>query len=122
MDKSIIPQRLAQARENLGITKAEASRRLNLSKIGYGRYESGDRTPSIQTLEVIAQCFGTSVAYLTGETDEINPDKVVITKMNSPELFNLILSVSECDDAFIRRISTYASQLLKDTKEDSAPS
>ena len=39
MSAQLIPERLKIARENLGITMAEASRRLNLSKIGYCRYE-----------------------------------------------------------------------------------
>ena len=90
MSENIISQRLISAREHLGITKAEAARRLNLSSIGYCRYEYGDRTPSIQTLEVIAQCFGTSVAYLTGETDEFAPDKIVVDKNTNRELFNLL--------------------------------
>ncbi len=122
MAENIISQRLISAREHIGITKAEAARRLNLSSIGYCRYEYGERTPSLQTLEVIAQCFGTSVAYLTGETDEINPDKIVITKKNNPELFEFVQSLSDCDEDFIRRITIYASQLLKDKKEDSAQS
>ena len=87
MEISIIAERLRTAREKVGITKAEASRRLNLSKIGYCRYESGERTPSVQTLEVIALCFGTSVSYLTGETDEMTPDKIVIEKSKNPALF-----------------------------------
>lgn len=122
MTENIISQRLISAREHLGITKAEAARRLNLSSIGYCRYEYGDRTPSLQTLEVIAQCFGTSVAYLTGETDEFTPDKIVITQKNSPELFEFVQSFSDCDNDFIKRISAYASQLLKDIKEGSASS
>ena len=80
MADKIIAKRITAARENLGITKAEASRRLNLSKIGYCRYEYGDRTPSMQTLEVIAQCFNTSVDYLTahiGYKCLRNPDAVL---------------------------------------------
>ena len=40
MSAKLIPERLKFVRENMGITMAEASRRLNLSKIGYCRYES----------------------------------------------------------------------------------
>ena len=69
MECKTVSDRIKTARENLGITKAEAARRLNLTYIGYCRYEYGDRTPSSQTLELIAQCYGTSVDYLTGKTD-----------------------------------------------------
>ena len=113
MSENIIAQRITAARENLGITKAEASRRLNLSKIGYCRYEYGERIPSAQTLEVIAQCFGTSVAYLTGKTDEMEADKIVIDKTINPELFKFVQKFSNSDEDFIRRITSYAEALLK---------
>ena len=54
MSEHLIPERLRNVREGLGITMAEASRRMNLSKIGYCRYEYGDRSPSPQTIEVFA--------------------------------------------------------------------
>ncbi len=112
MSNNIISQRIKAAREHLGITKAEATRRLNLSGIGYSRYEYGDRTPSLQTLEVIAQCFGTSVAYLTGETDIMEPDKIIIDKNRAPEIYELLNICSDCDDDFIRRLTIYANELL----------
>ena len=116
MSENIISQRLLAARENLGITKAEAARRLNLTNIGYCRYEYGDRTPSRQTLEVIAQCFGTSVDYLTGETDKIEPDKIVIDKSTNPELFELVKSFATCDNDSLKRIAVYANEILKKNK------
>ncbi|QFJ54797.1 helix-turn-helix domain-containing protein [Pseudobutyrivibrio xylanivorans] len=112
MSENTIAERLKIARENLGITKAEASRRLNLTKIGYGRYESGDRTPSIQTLEVIAQCFNTSVAFLTGETDDMTSDKIVIDKKTSPELFNLVNLLSHSSDDAVQRLTAYANSII----------
>ena len=112
MSDNIISERITAAREQLGITKAEASRRLNLSKIGYSRYEYGERTPSAQTLEVIAQCFGTSVDYLTGKTDEIAPDKIVIDKNSNPAFFDLVKKLSVLDDAQVKRLTVYATKLL----------
>ena len=113
MSENIIAQRITSARQNLGITKAEASRRLNLSKIGYCRYEYGERTPSAQMLEVIAQCFGTSVGYLTGDTDVMEADKIVIDKSTNPELFKFVQTYANCDDEFLKRISSYAEALIK---------
>ncbi len=113
MSENIISQRIIEARNNLGITKAEAARRLNLSSIGYCRYEYGDRTPSLQTLEVIAQCFGTSVDYLTGKSDDISPDKIVVDKKSNPELFTLIDSLSNSNEEQLKRLSIYAAKLLE---------
>ena len=90
----LIPERLTGIREREGITMAEASRRLNLSKIGYCRYEYGDRIPSPQMVEIIAQCFGTSASYLTGETDDPSPDYVLVKKEDTPILFELAVECS----------------------------
>ena len=90
MNNTSISERIMAAREKLGISKAEAARRLNLTYIGYCRYEYGDRTPSTQTLELIAQCYGTSVDYLTGKTDDNRNDYLVVSRKDEPELFKLI--------------------------------
>lgn len=107
MNEQLLSERIKMAREKIGITKAEASRRLNLSKIGYCRYEYGERTPSIQTLEVIARCFHTSVSFLTGETDNMNPDYFIISQKNSPALFELVSSLQYSSDDSIKRLLAY---------------
>lgn len=114
MESTIISERIRAARENLDITKAEASRQLNLSKIGYCRYESGERTPSIQTLEVIARYFNTTVDYLTGKTDDIQPDYIIIHKDANPELFEFISSISSSNSEQINRLLAYYNTLKKE--------
>ena len=47
-------KRLIECREKNGITKMEAAKRMQLSQPAYLRYESGERTPSIQAINVIA--------------------------------------------------------------------
>ena len=111
MNKELIPERLRNARENLGITMAEASRRLNLSKIGYCRYEYGERTPSKQTIEVIAQCFGTSVDYIIGNTNDMSPDTIVITRDSTPELYEFVRSLSSADASTQKRLMAYFDKL-----------
>lgn len=113
MEPLIISERIKLARENIGITKAEASRRLNLSKIGYSRYEYGERTPSAQTLEVIARCFNTSVDYLTGKSDVITPDFIVINKGDNHELFELVSTLQNSDKDSIKNILEYYKTLIK---------
>ncbi len=84
------PDRLAGLRKKMGITKAEAARKLNLSAMGYGRYENGDREPSFQTVSFIAQVFGTTAEYLYGETEDDAPCVYRIDKYEDPELFMLV--------------------------------
>ncbi len=108
-----LSERLRIAREKIGISKAEASRRLNLSKIGYCRYEYGDRVPSVQTLKVIADCFHTSIDYLLGNTDDMSPDRIVIDKKTNPELFQIVEYISSSDETQIKRINAYLSRLSR---------
>ena len=118
MSLKLIPERLRTARENMGITMAEASRRLNLSKIGYCRYEYGERVPSFQTTAVIAQCFNTSVDYLVGLSDSPEPRQILITAEKSPELFELVTLCKDADTAQIRRLIEYKNALEKMMEED----
>ena len=107
MEKTtVLCERLKISRESVGISKAEAARRLGLTMVGYCRYEYGDRTPSSQTLNVIAQCFNTSVDYLNGKTDDPTPDNLVISRSKDPELFKLI-EMCKRDDSFMRRLISY---------------
>jgi hypothetical protein len=55
----------------------------------------------------------TSVAYLSGETDDISPDVVSIHKSINPLLFELIKNTESADDATLQRLLSYYSQLTK---------
>lgn len=112
----IISERIRTARQSLNISMAEASRRLNLSKIGYYRYEYGDRTPSPQTLEVIARCFNTSVDYLTGKTNDMNPDYIIITKESNPALIEMFSTLKNADEKTIERLRKYYDVLINENK------
>ncbi len=111
MSDQLSPIRLKEAREKLGITKAEAARRLKLSKIGYCRYEYGERTPSLQTVKVIAQCFETSVDYLLGKTTDISPDYVTVDKTKQPYLYELVINMSTSDSSIQKRVLEYYKKL-----------
>ena len=102
--------RLIELRTQLGITKAEAARRLNMSAMGYGRYESGEREPSFQTVSFIAQQFGTSVAYLYGDTETTVPTSVTISAEQNPELFELIKKCM-ADEQTTKRLLSYFKKI-----------
>ena len=113
MSAKLIPERLRSVRENLGITMAEASRMLNLSKIGYCRYEYGDRSPSPQTIEAIARCFHTSADYLTGQSEHMAPDYIYISEASDPELFEIISFLQNSDVKTRERFIAYIKELKK---------
>jgi transcriptional regulator with XRE-family HTH domain len=107
---NFIPERLISVRKSLGINKAEAARMLNLSAMGYGRYEKGEREPSYQTVSYIAQTFHTSVDYLYGHSDEMNIRTTTVSEKDEPELF-LLIELTRKDDKLLPRLLEYAKKL-----------
>ena len=103
------PERLISLRQYLGINKAEAARRLNISAMGYGRYESGEREPSYQTVSFIAQTFNSSVDYLYGKTDDKNATTLTISAKDEPDLFFLVESIRN-DSQMLERLLAYANE------------
>ena len=84
------PERLIQLRNTLNINKAEAARRLNISPMVYGRYENGQREPSYPTVGFIAQTFNCNIDFLYGTSDKTDPDYIIVSSSNDPELYSLI--------------------------------
>ena len=113
INNTLIPERLKSARERLNLSKAEAARRIGLTAAYYVRYEAGDRRPSPQVIISIAEKMNTSVAYLSGETDDISPDVINIHKNSDPILFELIKNTQSADDATLQRLLSYYHQLTK---------
>ena len=111
MSEQLIPERLTEARKKMNISMAEASRRLNLSKIGYCRYEYGDRVPSPQTVAVIAQCFNTSVDYLVGLSDDPTPSRIILEKSENPLLFEMVHDCQNDGTDMAKRILSYYAQI-----------
>ena len=104
-------ERLKTIRESLGINKSEAARRLHLTAMGYGRYESGSRTTSYQTLHFMAQILGTSYEYLCEETDDPAPNEVVVSARKEPELFTLVQDMRSDEEAAKKRMTAYCRRL-----------
>ena len=84
---------------------------IGLTAASYVRYEAGDRCPSPQVVMTIAEKLGTSVAFLSGETDDISPDVISIYKKDNPLMFELIDDVQNADDATLQRLLSYYRQL-----------
>ncbi len=105
-------ERLIKTREELGLNKAEAARRLNMSAMGYGRYENGQREPSFQTVSFIASTFNTTSDYLYGLTDDPSPCTITISSSENPELFSFINSLQK-DKALEKRLLEYFNKLTQ---------
>ena len=111
-------KRLINCRQKLGITKQEAARRMQMSQPAYLRYESGERTPSIHVIHVMADVLATSVAYLTGQTNNPNPNSYLIKLDTEPELFQLIEKYRESDTKTKDRLLTYLHKINNQEDEE----
>lgn len=107
---TFMPERLTAIRTSLKITRAEAARLLNMSAMGYGRYEKGERTPSYQTVSYIAQIFHTSTDYLYGLSDDETVAVKTISSVDEPDLF-LLIELAQNNKSMIPRLLAYADKL-----------
>jgi len=103
-------QRLILCREKLNITKQEAARRMQMSQPAYLRYESGDRLPSIHIIQTMANVLGTSIEYLTGQTDDSKSTCYLIEKTSEPELFYAIDVYKKCSKDDQNRFLEYVKK------------
>lgn len=104
--------RLIACREKIGITKQEAAKRMQLSQPAYLRYESGERMPSIHTIQTMANVLDTSTAYLTGKTNNPDPDSYFIKSDTEPELFLLIQKYWNSDIEMKNRLLSYFQGII----------
>ncbi|SCW52557.1 Transcriptional regulator, contains XRE-family HTH domain [Ruminococcaceae bacterium YRB3002] len=102
---------LRKARIRMGYSMAEAARQIGLSKIGYCRYEYGERSPSMQTIEAIAKAFNTSSSYLLGDTSDDSPDQLVVSRNENPVLFSLLNEINSSDEATINKLIKYYEEI-----------
>lgn len=87
--------RIKKARESADITQVELAEYLKLNPATINNYEKGNRQPSLQTLNKIADITNCSITYLIkcSEYDDSapNPEEYYITKACAQQL---LLSVS----------------------------
>lgn len=68
-------QRLSELRKERKWSLQDTADQLGIAKSTYAGYESGYREPSLQSLSQLADLFATSVDYILGRTEELQPDK-----------------------------------------------
>lgn len=60
---------LKELRKEKKMTQQEVANYLNMSRVGYARYEIGDRQPSYETLNLLSELFNVSIDYLLGNEE-----------------------------------------------------
>ena len=66
-------ERLKELRKEKNLTQSQLSKELNVSLGAIGNWETGNRTPDVNTLSFIANYFGVTVDYLVGKTEQKMP-------------------------------------------------
>ena len=116
MKANFQPERLTRVRQQLGINQSEAARRMNVAAMTYGRYEHGERVPSPQTIEIMAQVFDTSPDYLTGLSDDPSAEFVIFRISYDAYLFDFARHLQQCDPTTQERLRFYMDKLRETSR------
>lgn len=68
-------KRLRDLREDKDLTQTDITKILGMSQTGYSKYETGENDIPTQILIKLADFYDTSVDYILGRTNAINPYK-----------------------------------------------
>ena len=108
-------ERFEQLLQKHGVTPYKVSKEAGVTQTSLSNWKSGRSTPSVKTLQKIADYFDVSIGYLTG-TEEAEPNAV--DKENNPivlddEALELLEELKERPE-----MRTLFSVSRKATKED----
>jgi len=62
-------ERLIEAREEKGLSRAQLAKETGFTEVSIGRWEKAETIPDIKTLAVFVKFFGCSAGYLIGTED-----------------------------------------------------
>ena len=65
----MLKDNIKKARLNVGLTQSEVAEKLGVAQAQYARWENGGRNPKDETVEKLAEIFGTSFEFLKGRDD-----------------------------------------------------
>lgn len=89
------PERLKLLRQNFGLSQQKLAEEIGtISKSSINMYERGDREPSLETMEAIADFFNVDLSYLFGRSDVPNSSSGCLTNAATQKP-GLVLTVRE---------------------------
>ena len=65
----MLKDNIKKARLDEGLTQLEVAEKLGVAQAQYARWENGGRNPKDETVEKLAEIFGTSLEILKGRDD-----------------------------------------------------
>ena len=91
-----LPERLRDARKQIGLSQRTVADRLGISPSIISGYETGERTPSVEILLSIAYLYRCSTDYLLGKDTFTNCPTITtegLTPQQTQALINLVNSM-----------------------------
>lgn len=79
----MLKDNIKKARLNAGLTQSEVAEKLGVAQSQYARWENGGRNPKDETIEKLAEIFGTSFEILKGRDDGLEE---IISLLKEQEL------------------------------------
>ena len=73
---SILGDRIKKERNNLGLSREELAKKLDVSYSAIAMYEQGKREPGYDLIKKMCEKFNCSIDYLIGATDLKSPQKL----------------------------------------------
>ncbi|WP_404427270.1 helix-turn-helix domain-containing protein [Ureibacillus chungkukjangi] len=104
-----IGSKIKYLRERNNISQKDFAKKIGVSNTVLSRYESGDRKPDYDTLQLIADYFEVSTDYLLGRTQNLEiisqDDEADFQAFaNNPELNTFYKELPESDEEAVKRL------------------
>ena len=111
--------RLKLLRREHNLSQMELARQLGcVSKSSVNMYERGEREPSFETLEAIADYFNVDLDYLLGKSDIRNPEKAKEDPLGLAKVGFSMDKYTPPTDAQREQIKGLLEVILKDNKKE----
>lgn len=95
-------ERLRTLRTNKGLSQQDFAKQLGISKSSVNMYERGEREPSFEMLELIADYFNVDMDYLLGKSEFTNKFQW-LQIMNSSQSATNVLKIAGRDGSYEER-------------------
>ena len=78
----MLKDNIKKARLKVGLTQSEVAEKLGVAQAQYARWENGGRNPKDETVEKLADIFGTSFEILKGRDDGLEDIVSLLKRYN----------------------------------------
>lgn len=115
----IVAQRLRSLREGMKISQVKMAEYVSMKQSSINRYESGEASPSFETLLKYADYFDVSLDYIFGRTDF--PQGIVYEhrphiEKSSPELEKFVEMCFDPSSPMSKRLKETLIKMFKEAK------